>query len=391
MIANFSIESRRKTISQMAQKRLRTLGEVSAALKESNSLSNCTIENVILNEIATDLKHASVENAMFVGCEMEVNLRSSLEERHAIVFPNLPNLPYNPYRSEMYSPEELYAGFDPKSPDSIKSAFDLVVYEHWKKAGGTHPLRILDALSQRLHDHSITENLEEFLLNQKQVIALTGGHDVARTDNSYRAVALMCKHLSERGYLVVSGGGPGAMEAAHLGAWFSTRTDADLVKAVSILSEAPKYSDTSYMSLAFEVRAAFPRLGQKSLSLGMPTWQFGDQPTTAFATHIAKYFANSFREDGLVTVGRSGIIFAPGSAGTIQEVFQDCTQNHYMMDGLASAMLFFGVEYWTKTKPVYPVLSALAQGQPYAALLGIFDAVDEIIAFIERHPPISKK
>ena len=38
---------------------------------------------------------------------------------------------------------------------------------------------------------------------------------------------------------MVSGGGPGAMEATHLGAYFATREDGDLAEAIRRLSERP--------------------------------------------------------------------------------------------------------------------------------------------------------
>ncbi len=65
---------------------------------------------------------------------------------------------------------------------------------------------------------------------------------------------------------------------------------------------------------------------EKCKSIGIPTWLYGHEPPAPFATHIAKYFANSVREDGLLTIAKHGVIFAPGSAGTTQEIFQDATQ-----------------------------------------------------------------
>ena len=41
-------------------------------------------------------------------------------------------------------------------------------------------------------------------------------------------------------------------------------------------------------------------------------------------------------------------------------------------------MIFFGTEYWTTTKPVYPLLDQLAQDHDYHALLSIEDDVDTI-------------
>jgi hypothetical protein len=74
--------------------------------------------------------------------------------------------------------------------------------------------------------------------------------------------------------------------------------------------------------------------------------------------------------------------FAPGSAGTIQEVFQDAAQNHYESFGLASPMVFLDTTYWTETKPVYPLLCSLAEGHDYAALLAIEDDVEAIVGHL---------
>ena len=124
------------------------------------------------------------------------------------------------------------------------------------------------------------------------------------------------------------------------------------------------------------------------MSLGIPTWLYGHEPPTPFATHIAKYFANSVREDGLVTIAASGLIFAPGSAGTIQEIFQDATQNHYATTGVSSPMVFLNSDYWTKEKPIYPLMKQLAQGYDYERLIAIFDDVNPVVEYIEKNPPI---
>ena len=35
---------------------------------------------------------------------------------------------------------------------------------------------------------------------------------------------------------------------------------------------------------------------------------------------MAKYFSNSLREDGLLAIATHGVVYAPGSAGTTQDV-----------------------------------------------------------------------
>ena len=126
---------------------------------------------------------------------------------------------------------------------------------------------------------------------------------------------------------MASGGGPGAMEATHLGAWMAGRSMEEFDDAMAILSVAPTFRDEGWLRTAFEVRTKYPQ--NKYRSLGIPTWFYGHEPATPFATHIAKYFFNSLREDVLLSIAKGGIIYSPGSAGTIQEIFQDAAQNHY--------------------------------------------------------------
>ena len=121
-------------------------------------------------------------------------------------------------------------------------------------------------------------------------------------------------------------------------------------------------------------------------SLGVPTWLYGHEPTTPFATHSAKYFQNSIREDGLVTMGVQGIIYAEGSAGTIQEIFQDAAQNYY---DTFSPMVFLsgaaapGEHYWEKKLPVRPLIEALLGSKSgYPGKVLFTDSVDETVAFL---------
>ena len=83
------------------------------------------------------------------------------------------------------------------------------------------------------------------------------------------------------------------------------------------------------------------------------------------------------------------MIYAPGSAGTIQEVFMDAAQNHYGTFRAVSPMVFLGRRYWTEEKPIYPLLQQLAAGRQYADMLAISDDVDEVVEFIVGHPPVA--
>ena len=118
----------------------------------------------------------------------------------------------------------------------------------------------------------------------------------------------------------------------------------------------------------------------KFKSLGIPTWLYGHEPSTPFATQIAKYYDNSIREDTILTIAVGGIIFTPGSAGTIQEVFQEAAQDHYKTCDVSSPMAFLGRDYFTREIPVYPFLQdMLARGKYHDLLLSISDDPDEVV------------
>ena len=184
--------------------------------------------------------------------------------------------------------------------------------------------------------------------------------------------------MAENGCLMVSGGGPGAMEATHLGAWMAGRTEEETNDALAILQEAPSYKDIRWLDTALQVMEKYPQ--EKYVSLGVPTWLYGHEPATPFATHIAKYFDNSIREDSILTIAKGGIIYSPGSAGTMQEIFQEAVQNHYLSFGYASPMIFMNKQYWTEEMPVYRLMQHLVDKGKYKNLLmSLTDSLDEIV------------
>ena len=109
---------------------------------------------------------------------------------------------------------------------------------------------------------------------------------------------------------------------------------------------------------------------------------YGHEPPNVFATHVAKYFANSVREDGLLAMATSGVVFSPGSAGTVQEVFQDACQNHYEIIGPAAPMVFLGERFWREEMPVLPVLESIAGDREWTRLIHVTDDADEAVEWI---------
>lgn len=357
---------------------------LASALK-SGALENVAVQSLDLAPFASALRDVPVTGTIFMGCRGEPELLSALMSRGALVFPELPGVPYDTYPSGLYDVDALFADFDPSDPCTYCHTLDARIYAHWKDTGGAAARTIHETLARRLHDHAITDALDELVRGEK-VVAIMGGHSMSRASDEYRAVAEMSGELARRGYLMASGGGPGAMEATHLGVYFADRT-ADLNEAIAMLAEAPKYDHRDWLAAAMRVRERFPNDSLRT-SVGIPTWFYGHEPPNAFASHVAKYFANSVREEGLVTIATHGILFAPGKAGTVQEIFQDAAQNHYgTVEGKISPMALYGVEYWTRTYPVKALLERLSEGRPYADMIEIADDPKRLVQFIVDHPP----
>ena len=322
----------------------------------------------------------------FLGCEIPDAMEDEIGKT-CIIFPRMGRV-YNAFRSRLYTGESLYDGFDPEDEQSFATCFDSRVYADYVEKG-VQSDDIRETLGRFLHDHAMSDALFDFLsrFDEKQIVAVMGGHALKRTDSTYRDIALISKELTEKGKLMASGGGPGAMEATHFGAWMAGRDMDEFDSALESLLSAPTFRDSGWLQTAFEVRSRYPQHTYRSL--GVPTWFYGHEPSTPFATDIAKFFANSVREDTLLSIAKGGIIYSPGSAGTMQEVFQDAAQNHYKTFGYSSPMVFMGVDFFTKEFPVYPLLQDLLDRGKYDGLiLSITDdkleVIDTILAFSDR-------
>lgn len=325
------------------------------------------------------------KDCIFFGCTMPGVMREELAP-DCCVLPKLPT-PFNPFPAHLYSPSELYAGYDYRNSDTFSQCYDTRIYNHYISKG-KQAADIAETLARSLHDHSISDAMHDLLSKypERSVVAVMGGHSLSRIDANYRKVVLIGKHLAEQGCLMVTGGGPGAMEAAHLGVWLAGRPTGDVDEALAMLAHAPSYKDAEWLPSAFALMDKMQRVSD-CCSIGIPTWFYGHEPATPFATHIAKYFDNSIREDGLLTIAKGGVVYSPGSAGTMQEIFQDAAQNHYLTCGYASPMVFLDAEYWKEKFPVYPLLENLVNKGCYKNLLLSVadepsDAVRDIMKFV---------
>lgn len=292
-----------------------------------------------------------------------------------------PSFQFEPFPHGLYTAQSLLAGFDPDRPGTYGKMKDTLIYREFVQDGGAACGDYLTAMSRALHDNGITQALAD-AIDDSKVVAIMGGHGGSRRDASYADTARLASRLAKDGFVIATGGGPGTMEAAHLGAAFAG--DTHLNDALALLSAestppkipgdagklvnpdgsvVPTIAENLGRYLAPAVRI-LRELGHGG-GLGIPTWLYGHEPTTPLAASIAKYFQNSIREDGLLALATHGVMYMEGSAGTLQEVFQDTAQNYYHTfpdgpgkKGEFSPMVFYG-EFWTKTMPIKPALDAL--------------------------------
>jgi len=304
----------------------------------------------------------------------------------------LMQVPYDVTRRTLYTAGELYAGYQPSDDEELDRAsfaccHDTKVYQHYM-AMGKNAENVNESLARTLHDHGIHIALDAFFdeHDSRRCVGVMGGHALLRTDPMFARIVMLSKRLTEQGYYMLTGGGPGAMEATHLGAWLAGRTAEEAEEALAMLAEkAVSFKDRAWVSSALAVMHRYPQT--RYVSLGIPTWLYGHEPSTPFATHIAKFFENSIREDSILTLAFGGIIYTPGSAGTMQEVFQDAVQNHYLTFGFASPMVFLGKHFWTEEMPIYPLLQQLLKEGKYRnLLLTLTDDIEEVEKSLSHWP-----
>ena len=90
---------------------------------------------------------------------------------------------------------------------------------------------------------------------------------------------------------------------------------------------------------------------------------------------------------GVLAIAVDGVIYAPGWAGTVQEVFQDAAQNVYrVVDGRFSPMAFLDTDgWWTSRLQVLPLLRELFGPEEFARSVRVSPEPDALLAFLLGH------
>ena len=319
--------------------------------------------------LAVDVTHA-----VFLGCTFAPGVEPVLETRGALVFPSLPDLPFNPYRSGLYTADELYAGLE----RGHRYTLDARVYRWWRHVGQHRSLT--SELAMTLHDHAITEALEDLVVD-----GCGRGDGRPPTGPWLCGLLRRCRPGTGAGRHRADGAqrrrarGDGGREPRGRPRRARIPTSPT---ALEMLAERPRFADdvASWVGTGLAVRDRFDLSGR---SYGIPTWLYGHEPPNVFSAGIAKLFSNAIREDVLLRHASGGLVCLPGAAGTVQEVFQAVTPRFYVSDAQpVPPLVLVGVDYWTRVQPAWPLLTSLAQGRPMAAAIHLVDAVTDVPALL---------
>ena len=167
---------------------IETLAAFDAHVRRARNLNGWFVQSLDLTERVEALLSLDPRGAVFLGCQFSPAVEAHLRRAGALIFPRLPDLPFDPYRAGLYDAVELYG-----SARSYRDSRDAAIYA-WARSAKARSLA--GALGTTLHDHAITDALDDATetIDPRRVVGIMGGHALLRTDPAYAAAARLAVH-----------------------------------------------------------------------------------------------------------------------------------------------------------------------------------------------------
>jgi hypothetical protein len=127
------------------------------------------IQYLDLTAASAEIAKRDLAGCAFLGCVMAPELAAAAGAAHCLVLPPIEasdEAPFNPYSVSLYTPDELYADYDPDVAGTYDKYFDRKVYLSYMSLGPPAELKPVAAdilLLRRMHDATIATALDGFV------------------------------------------------------------------------------------------------------------------------------------------------------------------------------------------------------------------------------------
>ena len=209
----------------------------------------------------------------------------------------------------------------------------------------------------------------------RRPVAIMGGHDIERRDPRYATVARIARTLAREGFLMVSGGGPGAMEATHLGVWMAHFDDHQLDAAIDVSCRprpdgAPagkEFADADWLHRAFAVRGRWPVVDCATSRSASPRGRTATSHRPRSRRRSPSTSPTASARTACSRSPRTAWCSRPARRARSRRSSRTPRRTTTRCSAQPAPMVLFGVDYWTERYPVWSVLQALSADRPYSA------------------------
>ena len=114
------------------------------------------LQDLDLRERSAELRSLDAHGSLFLGCGLSDDAAEWIRGHGGLIFPTFDEVPFEAYRTALYSPDELYAGIG-EAPYSRTP--DAKIYAWSRQRHQTNEA----TLSRAIHDHAIETELDALL------------------------------------------------------------------------------------------------------------------------------------------------------------------------------------------------------------------------------------